>query len=197
MPTGYAEAIKDDITLEQYAMRCARAWGALIMMRDDPLDAPIPEEIPPTTWYKEHLKEEQDRLALLESLSIEDASSMNLMEFNKAMEVYEKRMQGKTILRQKYIAMRNKVSAWEVSEPYLSFKSFMIEQIDTSMEGDCNVKYEQTPVLIDTQQWLQEQIAQTQKQIAYFTEQDAEEVARCADRNAWLRGLREALRGVE
>ena len=42
MPTGYTAIIEDDpnCTFEQYLMRCARAFGATVTMRDDPLDKP-------------------------------------------------------------------------------------------------------------------------------------------------------------
>ena len=36
MPTGYTDKIKDGITFKEYAMGCARAFGALITMRDNP-----------------------------------------------------------------------------------------------------------------------------------------------------------------
>ena len=46
MPTGYTADIQDGkiTTLREYALSCARAFGALIMMRDDPHDAPIADD---------------------------------------------------------------------------------------------------------------------------------------------------------
>jgi len=36
MPTGYTNCIKDGVTFEQFVWKCARAMGALVMMRDEP-----------------------------------------------------------------------------------------------------------------------------------------------------------------
>ena len=53
MPTGYTSKIKDDITFEQYAMGCARAFDALIDMRDEASDALIPEELTPSNYHEQ------------------------------------------------------------------------------------------------------------------------------------------------
>jgi hypothetical protein len=37
MPTGYTAAIKDGISFEKFVWDCARGMGALVMMRDEPL----------------------------------------------------------------------------------------------------------------------------------------------------------------
>lgn len=36
MPTGYTADIKDGIDFKTYAMNCARAFGACVMLRDEP-----------------------------------------------------------------------------------------------------------------------------------------------------------------
>ena len=41
MPTGYTHDIPAGITFRQFALNCARAFGANIAMRDDPADKPI------------------------------------------------------------------------------------------------------------------------------------------------------------
>lgn len=53
MPTGYTNRIQNgEITeFKDFALACARAFGALISMRDDALDAPMPAEILPDTKY--------------------------------------------------------------------------------------------------------------------------------------------------
>ena len=47
MPTGYTAPIKDGISFNDFMWGCARAFGALIMMRDDPPGTPIPERFEP------------------------------------------------------------------------------------------------------------------------------------------------------
>lgn len=45
MPTGYTADVQSGKVTDfaEYAMNCARAFGALVLMRDDPSDADIPE----------------------------------------------------------------------------------------------------------------------------------------------------------
>jgi len=53
MPTGYTYPVQDGkITeLRDFALLCTRGFGALIMMRDEPMDAPIPETLGANTQY--------------------------------------------------------------------------------------------------------------------------------------------------
>jgi hypothetical protein len=68
MPTGYTAAIKDGISFQQFAMACARAFGALVMMRDEPSSAPIPD-FQPSNFHVEHLELARAELARLQALT--------------------------------------------------------------------------------------------------------------------------------
>jgi hypothetical protein len=52
MPTGYTNKIYngDKVTFPEYALTCARAFDALVMMRDDDNDAEIPNEFKPSLY---------------------------------------------------------------------------------------------------------------------------------------------------
>lgn len=54
MPTGYTSPLYEgkEISFEQFALRCARNFGALVMMREEPLDTPIPEKFNPCEYCK-------------------------------------------------------------------------------------------------------------------------------------------------
>lgn len=45
MPTGYTSIIDDNenVTFKEYALRCARGFGALMHLRDESLDKEITE----------------------------------------------------------------------------------------------------------------------------------------------------------
>lgn len=59
MPTGYTHGVQDGTVTEfrDFALICARAFGATILMRDDPMDAPIPDEFQSSTYHLDRLKE--------------------------------------------------------------------------------------------------------------------------------------------
>lgn len=54
MPTGYTAGVKDGTVTDfkAFVMQCARAFGALIDMRDDPSDVPIPKSFAPSSYGK-------------------------------------------------------------------------------------------------------------------------------------------------
>lgn len=53
MPTGYTYPVCEGKITEfpDFALSCARAFGALISMREEPMDAPLPDEIAASTNY--------------------------------------------------------------------------------------------------------------------------------------------------
>jgi len=54
MPTAYTSFVADNenFTFPEFAMLCAREFGALISMRDEPLDTPVPERFEPDDFYR-------------------------------------------------------------------------------------------------------------------------------------------------
>lgn len=72
MATGYTCDVSDGkiTTLRDFALRCARAFGALITMRDEPFDAPIPEKFEPHTDYHDKaIREAREQLEKLSAMS--------------------------------------------------------------------------------------------------------------------------------
>lgn len=113
MPTGYTADIANDISFEQFVWRCARGMGALIMMRDDPYDAPVPEEFKPSTYNAEALKEAQARLTALRSMTPEQVKVAAEEAYVAEIERWNEHRDEKQSLRKKYDAMLAKVRAWE------------------------------------------------------------------------------------
>lgn len=196
MPTGYTADIPKGITFEQYALNCARAFGALVTMRDDPKDAPIPDELQPSSHSSDLLKKVKARLAELESMAEEDIER----EAERSHRDAEKHRLGRLdeIAKQEaaYREMLAKVNSWTCPTPdHQEFGNFMREQIEKTIDFDCDAKYysEPTPRLTGMQ-WLESQIAQALRDIAYHEKSYAEEVERTNQRNAWIKALRESLK---
>jgi hypothetical protein len=64
MPTGFtADICKGaEVSFEDFAMTCARAFGALYSMRDEPMDAPIPETFVASGYHADELEKAKARL---------------------------------------------------------------------------------------------------------------------------------------
>ena len=62
MPTGYtATLMEKGQTFQEFIMGCARAFGALIEMRDSPNDAPIPDKFEPSDYHAKRLIESREK----------------------------------------------------------------------------------------------------------------------------------------
>jgi hypothetical protein len=197
MPSGYTAAIKDGIDFKTFALQCARAFGALVMMRDDPADAPIPERFEPSDYHVRAIAEAQQRLNELDGMPVDEAGREAQAQYVKEVQSRRDRIAENDALRVKYQAMLKQVDAWEVPTPdHEGLKKFMREQIESSIEFDCNNDYylRTMPVLKTPLEWRSEQVEKARRDISYHSKENAEEIGRTATRNDWVKALRESLK---
>jgi hypothetical protein len=200
MPTGYTDCIADDVTFEQFTMRCARAFGALIHMRDDPMGAPIPQTIEPSKWSGIQAEKAEKRLAELQSLSPGDAEREAEIAYQRAVESREESARVRRGLKDKYEAMLAQVEQWTPPSPdHEKLKKFMVEQITESIDFDCDIAwlYRESIVAQAGEEWRAAEIARALRDMEYHTKQQEEENQRAADRTRWVQRLRESLMDKE
>jgi len=144
MPTGYTHAVQEGkITeLKPFALQCARAMGALVMMRDDSYDTPIPDKFEPSTdYHDEKLKEAQADIVMLAGLSPEDCQNKADEEHSEAVERWKKRKAERLEQFKRYTAMIEKVRSWNPPQQLVSLKDFMLEQLNESVKFDCGDRH--------------------------------------------------------
>jgi len=201
MPTGYTVHVQDGTITEfkDFAMLCARAFGALVMLRDEPLTSPIPEKLEPHTKYNdERLAAAEARLSELKAMSPEDIRKAALEAHTAAMTAWAERRQERARTRQRYEAMLAEVRQWAPpTADHKGLKTFMIEQLEESIRFDASDRYDEAPVTPAGEAWLLEEIRKAERDINYHTQQRAEEIARTAGRNQWLADLRASLEGAQ
>ena len=198
MPTGYTAAIGEGITFEKFVLSCARAFGALIEMRDDPMDAPIPEKFEPSNHNVEELNRAQRRMGELRAMTALAAQIGADAAYEAEDAAYAKRRAGKLALKAKYEAMLAQVNAWQAPTPnHIGLKDFMAKQIIDSIGFDCCEYPEDRPKKLTGPEWLAEEIARAQWDIDYHTKHHAEEVERVNSRNEWVAALRDSLKQRE
>jgi len=195
MPTGYTSAVVDGsvTTLREFALMTARGMGALITMRDEPHDAPIPMRLEPSTAYHdERLALARARLAELEAMD-EPARNAACDAYNADIEAQRQRVIAENDqTRNRYNAMLAQVVPWEGAPEGL--KEFMVEQLMKGRDFDCDdepAKYLPKPKSIP--EWYREQLDKAAHDIGYHEEERAKEIARTAQRNAWLAKLHASL----
>lgn len=196
MPTGYTAAVSDGTVTDfpDFALQCARAFGALIMMRDEPSDAPIPEAFQPSDYSETQLEKATARVFELQDMTLEVCDAAALADYNTQCESRANRMREKALTRDRYEAMLNKVKAWEPpTTDHIGMKEFMVQQLEESIKFDCS-GYSESPLIQQNgSEWRDSQLAVAKREIAYHTKSNAEELERTATRNAWVKALRESL----
>jgi len=196
MPTGYTSIIKDGVTFEQFALGCARAFGACVTMRDEPQSKPIPEVFAPSGWHLEQLEKARAELARLNNLTLGEAAECAKEDYETRKQQITTAIEEEDKLMEQYRAMLAQVKAWEPPTPdHIELKDFMIKQINGSLEFDAMGDYygEHPAVLLCASDWLELKEAEAMKDIEYHTKQNEAEIDRTNNRNEWLKALRGSL----
>jgi len=195
MATGYTSVVKDGISFSQFALRCAHAVGEPVELRDSGLGSPIPE-FKPCDYHQKELEKAKERLACLRKMDATAADVSAEAEWVRLSADHIRCVTAKRDLRAKYEAMLKQVEAWvPPTYDHQGLKRFMTEQLTSSIDSDCSERYdaEFAPKHLTGPAVLARELATAQKNIYYHTAEYAKEVACCAERNEWVRALRESL----
>lgn len=197
MPTGYTDKIKDGITFEQFAMNCARAFGACIEMRDDPADKEIPDEFKPSDYHIKQIEEAKKNIKLLKNMSQKEKSEAAEKEYLDNVAYHEKSRQENIDLLEKYNSMLKCVKSWEPpTSEHIRFKEFMIEQIEGSIKFDIHPEYYEkyAPKPLSSDEWYNKKLEEANDNLKYHKKEYAEEVERCKGRSKWIKDLKVSLK---
>lgn len=196
MATGYTDDVRNGKVTEfkDYALSCARAFGALVMMRDDPADAPIPDEFKPDDHHKEALAKSLAELSALHALTQdqrEEKAKEYMIEKMRQYEENEKRVSSE---RERYESMLKKVRSWEPpTAEHQELRKFMDDQLTKSIAFDC-CGWNKIPEKVSSRKWFEDQEKSLLWSVSYHTVEYEKEVARARDRSAWVKALKDSLK---
>lgn len=199
MPTGYtAKLCDEDISFQEFAMTCAKAMGACISMREESLDAPIPDRFQPSKYHLEKMQAAESELDRITKLSDEECATEAHTEYSTAFTYHTKEATKDIAKDRRLKLMLIEVRRWEVpTSDHQGLKDLMIEQIESTIKFDCGDSYHadklkslrcETP-----EEWRAVQMAKAKKDIDYHHKAYIEEVDRVESRNKWIKQLRESL----
>lgn len=199
MPTGYTCGVQDGTITDfkDFALRCARAFGANVLMRDDPMDRHI-EEYQPSDFYKKLFDEANRKLSTIRAMTDKECENSAQEEYRKAVEHKRDYIEKCNEQKRRYITMLEHVEAWEPpTSDHENLKEFMESQLKDSIDHDCNTSYLTTPVKKTGQQWRADQIERLERNIPNYRQNYQEEIDRTNNRNEWNRKLIESLKEVQ
>lgn len=196
MPTGYTGGILDGKikNFQEFAVLCARAFGATIHMRDESLNTPYEPRIP-STYHLEGITD-----AMKEIEKIEKASDAKIiLMYRKELKADKKRQLG-------YIKEKkaNKVKLENIladaclyvppTPEHQGIKDFMKQQITDTIEWDCKTDYEDKEIEKIDKELLNTDIEDIRKKLLksplwnleYHKKEQLAEIKRCEDSNKWV-----------
>lgn len=190
MPTGYTLIISEkDISLKEFALRCARAFGACSEQRDDDInDPPKPRVYNPDNYFEKVVK-----------TGPPDVSFETFVEEGqRKIEQYKKTIKDRQTLKRKYEKLLREASNWPPPSPeHENLKSFMIQQLSDSIRCDCDTSFCENEVKklesIKYSDWKKE----TLKNYKNTLERAKIEIAKAKESvkktNKWLEDLNKSL----
>lgn len=202
MPTGYTEPVqKGEITeLSDFALLCARAFGALITMRDEPFSKPVPQEFEVDPRYQTRLDDAVNKQAEFWAMLEPEKMEMWEAEHEERLNYARKRIKECEEQAQRYKAMLAKVEAWKPpTGAHWELAEFMKEQLQGSIRFDCDISCYSGIILTfpDFEEWKREKLIDLAAHVTHCERQLAEEVERVNSRNQWLKQLRDSLAEVQ
>lgn len=189
MPTGYTAGVADGTITDftEYALTCARAFGACIM-RDIP-------EFQPSDYHEKRLAESESQLSTFLAMSESDRREMHASEHTAKVADAERNVAERKQQLERYEAMLAKAKSFECPSPeHKEYAKFLVSQLEESIRFDCDTSYYADLIHpITFEEWKYETMKRLAHSIDYHRKSHREEVERTESRNRWVRQLKEAL----
>ena len=185
MPTGYTFEVEDGkITeLKDYMLRCSRAFGVCLEIRDESLDVLPPKKLVPSSYYKDKLKSAEQELARLKETPKKQLMGNWMNDLRVAEEAHENVCKSTKEHLDRYENMYQKVLAWKPPATLARLKEFMLSQIDVSREHMSLPKLEEHPTF---DKWKENRITRLIYDIEYYSKEYDRELKRVGEGNEWL-----------
>lgn len=194
MPTGYTYDLikKPDLPFASFAARCARAMGALVMLRDSPITDTLPETAGDDLSY------ETKALADAEA-DVERVTTMTAVQWEAAhrKHIEDTRTQNAeraaeaALWREVCGRLSREATAWKPPTPnHVGLQKFMLEQLQTTAEFDAKPYLQPVLSLPEFQAVTVEAARRT---LGFRRESMTNATARVNERAAWLAALKASL----
>jgi hypothetical protein len=193
MPTGYtAELCDKGQSFEEFVWRCARAFGALILMRDDALDAPIPDAFKSSNYAEKSLKEAEASLERALTMTLKDAERESAAQYARRVDETRESNARTAAIRKRLEEMRARVDAWKPpTKDHEGLRDFMLKQLDETIRFDGSES--EMPTRQKPEDWLRDHIEHSRRWMEVSLESARKERESTDSRNAWIADLRKSV----
>lgn len=199
--TGYIHRLIDENqTFAEFVLASARQMSILYSLRDQPMDAPLPEKLEPAGYWDNEVAERTQKLAELEALTTEQdqhAYGWRVKDEEIQWHLKEHAAQQKDLARVRETLAA--VEAWEIppDEDLDGLKRVMLEQLNECLRINGHGYHEKaarelgeaTPLA-----FFERNLDYARRDVASAREYQQKELDRTARANQWLTALRESLK---
>lgn len=202
MPTGFTAAIENDISFEDYALGCARAFGAGMHQHNDPANKKLKLHTIENNYRIDSLSKAREEVAKLEAMrGVNDRTAYGKGVIEEESAANQKSFNQKVFLRNKYEAMLSKVYDWRPpTAEHENLKKFMIDQINQSINFDCDTKYDMERLTqlsrANPLDAYKKSLDRAYENVAYYEIAVVEEREKVESANRWISALYDSL-GIE
>ena len=201
MPTGYTAGILNGTTknFKQFAKQCSRAFT--IHLREEQMDSEYKER-EPSDYHLKELKKAKEKLKEVELLTDEEIVTQRKSELIDSKKYHIKMEQKQKADKKKMELFLSDAKAYAPpTENHKGIGSFMIEQLEKTIDFDCNGTYHTNALkTIDSDiknvtaiELRDEMKNDALKDIDRHTKEYSEDLKRCEEHNKWYKDFIESL----
>jgi len=194
MPSGYTAPIcEGEVMFRDFLFRCAKAFGAFVSIRDEPLDESIPDQIEPSIWQRKQLQASFESLIAMESWDNDAWKEATITDYVKKMQRRQEAAEKNTVLLDRYNAMLEKARAWQPpTDEHQGLKDFMIKQLQESIGFDCSTDFTE-PRQLNSADYRHKRLTCCLADIEYNAKECLKELNRAKERTEWIQALKGSL----
>lgn len=193
MPTGYTFGIIDGTIkdFKSFAEKCTRAF--LVHMRDESFDCEYKKR-EPSKYYLEKIEFNKKKLEEYKKLSIVEIFNKSEKDLQEDLIKIENEIIKREKLHFKFLSFIGEAERYEApTKDHERIKNFMIEQLTSTMNQDCNYSYylkEKNKLKdkienINPEKIKQQSIKDLENNINLYEEEYNKELKRCNESNEW------------
>lgn len=196
MPSGYTSDIYEgkNVSAQEFVLKCARAFGATVMMRDESLDKEIPL-FEASTYHLDQIEKSKNDLEKYSQMSIKETEEILIESYNKQLEQNQISRKEYNELEDRYMKVLKEVEKWTPpTKDHVKLKEYALDQLKQSISHDCNQSFIRDPEKMEAREWLDFKIGRLKDDIAYHQKNWEQEVQRANERNQWVIALKESFK---
>lgn len=195
MPTGYTHKLMEsDQSFREFALNCARAFGACVMLRDEPVEGDIPEFKPSLRDLQKSEEAKAERHRLLE-MTDDERIKFGQSKKDEEIDRAEKYLAKEIMENLRLSLMRDRVMAWKIpTSEHAGLREFMLDQIKISMHSlEYSEKRIRDAKASFARDYYDRALAEATRDIEYHEKAQLEENERTFNRNRWVNELKASI----